>query len=53
VKRVKQPVVRTVDGLPLAELERAEGVGDVLERVDDAVREVVAVNRRGGEGRVR
>ena len=36
-----QVIVRPVDRLPLRELERAERVGDVLERVDDAVREVV------------
>ena len=38
---VEEVVVRPVDGLALLELESAERVRDVLERVDDAVRVVV------------
>mmetsp|Transcript_21006 Transcript_21006/g.50394 ORF Transcript_21006/g.50394 Transcript_21006/m.50394 type:complete len:435 (+) Transcript_21006:558-1862(+) len=41
VELVQQPVVRPVDRLALPKLEGAQRVCDVLERVDDAVGEVI------------
>lgn len=50
VQCVQQPVIGTVDSLPLAKLERAEGVRDVLQRIDDAMGEVIAAGRRAARG---
>ena len=52
-KAVEQVVVRAVGRLPLRELERAQRVRDVLERVDDAVGVVIRRVDAPGVTRVR
>lgn len=51
-KCMEKPVVGTINRLALTELECAERVGDVLERVHDAMRVVVPGGVGGGEREV-